>query len=83
MDAQQKAASSLALALAGEPDVAWDWSLRTRDELIARYVSAMPAIKESGGLQNITFTDAKGVARSYPHTGEIRRRYDWSPQDRR
>ncbi|MFS2153257.1 methyl-accepting chemotaxis protein [Rhizobium sp. Rhizsp42] len=70
MDAQQKAASSLALALAGETDVARLVASNSRDELIARYVSAMPAIKESGGLQNITFTDAKGVALARIHTPE-------------
>ncbi|MDM9649227.1 methyl-accepting chemotaxis protein [Rhizobium sp. S163] len=68
MDAQQKAASALAIALAGEPDVARLVSANARDELITRHLNAMPAIKENGGLQNITFTDAKGVALARIHT---------------
>jgi len=70
MDAQQKAASALAIALAGEPDVARLVSANSRDELISRYLGAMPAIKENGGLQNITFADAKGVALARIHTPE-------------
>ena len=44
MAAQQKAASALAIALAGEPDTATLVKGGDKDNIIARYVSAMPAI---------------------------------------
>jgi methyl-accepting chemotaxis protein len=68
MLAQQQAASALAIAIAGEPDVAILVKANRRDELIARYLGAMPQIKEAGGLQNITFVDAKGTALARIHT---------------
>jgi methyl-accepting chemotaxis protein len=68
MAAQQKAASALAIALAGEPDVAKLVTSNARDDLIARYLTAMPTIKDAGGLQNITFVDAKGTALARIHT---------------
>ena len=68
MDAQQKSASALAVTLANEPDVVRLVMAGRRDELISRYIAAMPAIKDSGGLQNITFVDAKGTALARIHT---------------
>jgi len=68
MAAQQKAASALAIALAGEPETATLVEGSDKDKIIARYISAMPAIKDAGGLQNITFIDAKGIALARIHS---------------
>ncbi|MCO5733405.1 methyl-accepting chemotaxis protein [Rhizobium sp. SSA_523] len=68
MAAQKKTASAVALALAGEPDIAGLIESRSRDAIIARYESAMPSIVSDGGLQLITFVDAKGMAVGRIHT---------------
>lgn len=68
MAAQRKTASAVALALAGEPDIARLIQERARDAIIARYASAMPAIVTDGGLQLMTFIDAKGFAVARIHT---------------
>jgi len=70
MAAQQKAASALALALAGQPDIARLVSSGARDTLISNYRLSMPGIKEAGGLQNLTFIDADGIAIARIHTPE-------------
>ncbi len=62
MAGQKKTASALALALAGEPDIAALVETRSRGAIIARYASSMPSIVSDGGLQLITFVDAKGMA---------------------
>lgn len=70
MAAQQKAASALALALAGEPDIAPLVVSNARDALISHYSASMPGIKEAGGLQNLTFVDVNGTAVARIHTPE-------------
>ncbi|WP_142592652.1 cache domain-containing protein, partial [Pseudorhizobium endolithicum] len=68
MAAQKKAASALALALAGQPDTA-DLIERTdRDSIIARYAASLPRIVSEGGLQLITFINAEGEAVARIHT---------------
>lgn len=60
MAAQKKAASALALALAGQPDIAGLIETNARDEILERFSGAMPAIISQGGLQLITFSNANG-----------------------
>jgi methyl-accepting chemotaxis protein len=68
MAAQKSKASAVALAIAGEPDVAGLIESRSREAIIARYASAMPSIVSDGGLQLITIVDAKGIAVGRIHT---------------
>jgi len=68
MAAQQKAASALAITLAGEPETAELVAAGAKDKIIARYIAAMPAVKSVGGLQNITFVDTKGAALARIHS---------------
>jgi methyl-accepting chemotaxis protein len=68
MAAQQKSASALAVALAGEPDVAALVTANDRDSLVSRYIGSMPSVRDVGGLQNITFVNAKGEAMARIHT---------------
>ena len=65
MDAQKRAASALALALAGEPDTASLIQSNARDAFLLRYKDSLPAIVDKGSLQLITFSnaDTKVVAR--------------------
>jgi methyl-accepting chemotaxis protein len=68
MLAQKKAASALAMALAGEPDLADLLASGARDEIIARYAGSMPGIVAEGNIQLITFVNAKGEAVARVHT---------------
>ena len=68
MAAQKKAASALALALAGQPDTASLIADNARDEIIGRYATSMPAVVSEGGLQLITFINANGEAVARIHT---------------
>ncbi|MGN7292766.1 methyl-accepting chemotaxis protein [Rhizobium sp. SAFR-030] len=68
MLAQKKAASALAMALAGEPDIADLLARGARDEIIARYATSMPGIIAEGNIQLITFVNAKGEAVARVHT---------------
>lgn len=68
MAAQQKAASALALALAGQPDIGPLVVSSARDTLISNFSGSMPGIKDAGGLQNLTFVDANGTAIARIHT---------------
>ncbi|WP_157944687.1 methyl-accepting chemotaxis protein, partial [Mangrovicella endophytica] len=70
IDAQKRAASALALAVAGEPEMPDLILTGNRDELIRRYSQSLPAIKEKGDLQLMTFADAKGTAVARMHTPE-------------
>ena len=65
MAAQERAASALALALAGEPDTAGLILSNARDAFLLRYKDSLPAIVDKGALQLITFSnaDTKVVAR--------------------
>ena len=58
MAAQKKAASALALALAGQPEIAGLIETNARQEIIGRFSGAMPAIISEGGLELITFSNA-------------------------
>ncbi|MEH6690023.1 MAG: methyl-accepting chemotaxis protein [Pseudorhizobium pelagicum] len=60
MAAQKKAASALALAIAGQPDIAGLIESNARDEIIGRFSGAMPGIISEGGLQLISFANANG-----------------------
>jgi methyl-accepting chemotaxis protein len=68
MAAQKKAASALALAIAGQPDMAGLIERNARDEIIGRFSGAMPSIASEGGLQLITFANARGEAVARIHT---------------
>ncbi len=68
MAAQKKAASALALAIAGQPDMAGLIEHNARDEIIGRFSGAMPSIASEGGLQLITFANARGEAVARIHT---------------
>jgi methyl-accepting chemotaxis protein len=71
MTQQKHAASALALALAGEPDVADLIQSNAREKLIARYSASLPAITASSGLKLITFTGVNGIAVARVHTPDV------------
>ncbi|KGF67269.1 chemotaxis protein [Hoeflea sp. BAL378] len=56
MDAQKRAASGLALSIAGEPDIADLILNEARDELVAKYAGSLARVTEQSGLGLITFT---------------------------
>ncbi|MBR0557697.1 HAMP domain-containing protein [Ciceribacter sp. L1K23] len=62
MDGQKKLASSVALALAGEPETAPLIEAGSREEILKRFDNSLPQIVEAGGVQLITFVSAKGEA---------------------
>jgi methyl-accepting chemotaxis protein len=68
MAAQRKAASALALTLAAEPEVAGLITSNAREAIVARHAAALPAVVSDGGLQLITFINAKGEAVARIHT---------------
>ncbi|MCK8782502.1 methyl-accepting chemotaxis protein, partial [Rhizobium sp. NTR19] len=68
MAAQRKAASALALAIAGQPDTADLIQRNAREDIIARYTGSLPAVIAEGGLQLITFISGKGEAVARIHT---------------
>ncbi len=68
MAAQRKAASALALMIAGEPEVANLITTNARDEIVARHAPTLPAVVRDGGLQLMTFVNAKGEAVARIHT---------------
>ena len=68
MNAQKKLASSVALAIAGEPEAATLIEQNAREELIKRYADSLPAMIKAGGVQLITFTNSKGEAIARVHT---------------
>ena len=64
MDAQKRAASGLALAIASEPEIAGLIAENAREALIARYAGSLPSVTEASGLGLITFSqDGVVVAR--------------------
>ncbi|MBX9459085.1 MAG: HAMP domain-containing protein [Rhizobium sp.] len=65
MNNQKRAASGLALAISGEPDMAELITSGARDQIIARYAKNLETIAAQSGLSLITFSssDAKVVAR--------------------
>ncbi|WP_339759425.1 methyl-accepting chemotaxis protein [uncultured Hoeflea sp.] len=56
MDAQKRAASGLALAIASEPEIAGLIAANAREDLIARYAESLPRVTETSGLGLITFS---------------------------
>ncbi|MDX3924987.1 MAG: methyl-accepting chemotaxis protein [Shinella sp.] len=62
MDAQKKAASALALTLAGEPETAALIEANARDKILEKYAHSLPEVIAKGGLQLITFSSAEGIA---------------------
>jgi methyl-accepting chemotaxis protein len=70
MAAQRKAASALALTLAAEPEVARLITSNAREEIVSRHAAALPRVVKDGGLQLMTFINAKGEAVARIHTPE-------------
>ncbi|EKF61555.1 methyl-accepting chemotaxis protein [Agrobacterium albertimagni AOL15] len=70
MAAQKKAASALALALAGQPEIAQLIESNARDEILGRFAGSLPAIISEGGLQLITFANASGEVVARIHNPE-------------
>jgi methyl-accepting chemotaxis protein len=68
MTAQKKATSALALALAGEPEIASLIESKAREEIVARYANSMGNIVSEGNVQLITFVNAAGEAVARIHT---------------
>tara|TARA_R110002020_G_scaffold58372_4_gene160057 strand:- start:20484 stop:22676 length:2193 start_codon:yes stop_codon:yes gene_type:complete len=66
MDAQKRAASALALTLAGEPDIADLIQNEAREELVSKYAGSLANVTERSGLGLITFTK-NGVAVARVH----------------
>ncbi|WP_454858093.1 methyl-accepting chemotaxis protein [Rhizobium binxianense] len=69
MDAQKRAAASLALTLAGDPQIADLIINNDRPALLAKYSASLPAVKQQG-LQLITFSNSGGVALARVHSPE-------------
>jgi methyl-accepting chemotaxis protein len=67
MESQGRAASALALGIAGEPDIASLMERDAREELIQRYHRNFAAIKTDGDLHLLTFTTAAGKALARVH----------------
>ncbi|WP_343289755.1 methyl-accepting chemotaxis protein [Ferranicluibacter rubi] len=68
MAAQRKTASAIALALAGEPEMAGLIASNAREAIIARYAGAMSSIVKEGGITLLTVTNANGEAVARIHT---------------
>ena len=71
MSAQKKAASGLAVVLAGEPDTAELIQTNAREKIIAKYAASLPAIVANSNLQLITFTNPDGIAVARIHTPDV------------
>jgi methyl-accepting chemotaxis protein len=67
MAAIQRSASALAIAVAGEPDMAGYIQTNDRQHLLDKFSNNMKAVAQTGGLQNITFSDPQGnvIARAH------------------
>ncbi len=70
MDAVQRSASALALAFAGEPDVAGYILSNDRQHLLKEFSANIEAVAKTGGLQNITIADAQGNVIARAHAPE-------------
>jgi methyl-accepting chemotaxis protein len=70
MAAQKRAASALALTIASEPEVAPLLLAGDRAGLLARY-SNMKAVKETSGLEMITFSNANADAIARVHDRDV------------
>jgi methyl-accepting chemotaxis protein len=60
MVAIQRSASALALAFAGEPDIAGYIRTNDRQHLLDKFSTNIKAVAQLGGLQNISVADAQG-----------------------
>jgi methyl-accepting chemotaxis protein len=70
MAAIQRSASALALAFAGEPDIAGYIRSNDRQHLLDKFSVNIKAVAQIGGLQNITIADAKGNVIARAHAPE-------------
>jgi methyl-accepting chemotaxis protein len=70
MAAIQRSASALALAFAGEPDIAGYIRTNDRQHLLEKFSSNIQAVAKTGGLQNITIADAQGNVIARAHAPE-------------
>ena len=70
MAAIQRSASALALAFAGEPDIAGYIRANDRQHLLDKFSTNIKAIAQVGGLQNITVADAQGNVIARAHAPE-------------
>jgi methyl-accepting chemotaxis protein len=68
MAAQKKATSAVALAIAGEPDIAELIVGNAREDIISRYASSLPGVASEGNVQLITFINSNGEATARIHT---------------
>jgi methyl-accepting chemotaxis protein len=70
MAAQKRAASALALTIAAEPEIAPLILAGDRQALLSRYAN-MKAVKETSGLEMITFSNANADAIARIHDPEV------------
>ncbi|WP_156420847.1 methyl-accepting chemotaxis protein, partial [Aureimonas sp. AU22] len=68
IEGQKRAASGLALALAGEPETASLIELGLRDQIVSRYAPSLPDIVANGSLQLISFVDPSTTVVARIHT---------------
>ncbi|MGV3549093.1 methyl-accepting chemotaxis protein [Rhizobium sp.] len=68
MNNQKRAASGLALAIAGEPDMAALITGDKRDEIIGRYAGSIESMKAESGLQMMSFANANAIVVARAHT---------------
>ncbi len=66
--AQSRNSTSVAAIIAGEPGVAELVASGAREELIQRYVNALPALKNEANIQLITFARAPGIVVARVHS---------------
>ncbi len=71
MAAQRRGATGLALALAGDPDVATLIATDARQEILRRYGRNFATIKSLADLQLITFVNAKAIALARIHVPDV------------
>ena len=68
IEGQKRAATGVALTIAGEPGIGDLFTGERRDELIARFSGNFGAVKSAAGLQLITFMSAGQTAIARIHT---------------
>ncbi|WP_158742648.1 methyl-accepting chemotaxis protein [Acidisphaera sp. L21] len=71
MAAQRRAATGMALAMAGEPSTGELILANDRPTLLARFSKSLPAIASQADLRLLTFANAAGVAVARIHTPDI------------
>ncbi|WP_313618758.1 methyl-accepting chemotaxis protein [Agrobacterium sp.] len=70
MEAIQRSASAMALAFAGEPDIAGLIEANERQQLLDKFSKNIKEIAQIGGLQNFTIADAQGNVIARAHAPE-------------